>query len=402
MNFKKLSIATLLVLPFMAACSGGKTYTETRTEEEIVEELGAAAMSEVGVALSKFASAGVALGETELIMSVNEKVWEGDEFGLNFSFTYSLSAQEEYETEYLSLGQDNDSLVAQLVIGRDLANYDIASALNAAAYTLTAKLSFKGYAEGFVAPKGLTITDTYVGKQLSTKSFNALVKAATEGSLSEIRKAAKGDMVFTTGIVTAAYDWNYSEIFRGVIIADGSDGALLYGGNLQAAFYDDEQSDPKIEVGDVVEVYGEVSPYNGLFEIKPQVIRKVTSADAIAEAGLEEPTFRTVTAKEIADSKQENTGDLVRIEGLSLASDVDLSKLSVGSHWTINAKDSEGNNVQIYVNYHIGDAAQNQIKTLLSSLTGTFNFKGVLSAYNAMQLTPMAIGDDGAGACFYQ
>ena len=405
MNFKKITIAALLVLPFIAACSGGNSYKETRSEEELINELSASAISEIGVGYTKFASDGVAFGETKLTMTVNQKVWEGDEFGLNFSLEYSLAAQESYTSNYLMLGQDGDSLLAELVVARDLEGYDIASALNAAAYTLSAKLTFDGYAEGFVAPKGLKTTDSFKGKVVATKSWNALVKAAESGTLDEVRKAAKGSMVFTSGIVTAAYDWSYDEIFRGVIIADGTSGALLYSGCLQTAFYDDANSAAKIKVGDVVEVYGEVSPYNGLFEIRPQVVRVTT--DAATVAALHEPTFRTVTADEVAASKQENTGDLVRVEGLKLKAGTDIASLVVGKdekneyhHWTLTCVDSGDKEVQIYVNYHIGEDAQNAIKTLLSGLNGgTFTFQGILSAYNAMQLTPMATKTN-AGSCF--
>lgn len=401
MIFKKVTLAMLLALPAMVACGGKQSYKETRTEEEVINELAANAISEIGVSYNKFAGDGVALGETELVTAINQKVWDGDEKGLNYSVSYTLSAQEEYQTEYLKLNETGDGLIAELVVGRDLEGFDIASSLNAAAYTLSAKIKFVGYAEGFVAPKGLKTTDSFVGKEIAKKSWNALVKAAQSGSIHEVCKAEKDAMVFTTGIVTAAYDWNYEEIFRGVIIADGSEGALLYSGCLQTAFYDDEQSDANIKIGDVVEVYGAVSPYNGLFEIKPQLIRVVKDAN-LEELGLEEPTFREMTAKEVKESKQENTGDLVRVKGLKLKEGTDLASLSAGSHWTINVVDTSGDEIAIYVNYHIGANAQNSIKAMLTEIgTGTFTFQGILSAYNAMQLTPMAF-DGNAGACFLQ
>ena len=415
----KLSLLGLLAMPILAGC--GKepepTYKEERTEVEIIDQLIKASVSEVGVEYAKFSAAGVAVGETALVMTVNQKVWEGDEFGMNFKFEYTLEEQEDYATDYLALNEGKDKLVAEIVDSAEIAahpEYTIANSLNGAAYYLKAKVSFAGYAEGFVAPEGLVRAETAPEKTMN-KQWAVLVKCTFNGSISEIKvNTDDGDMVITRGKVVAAYDWRKGGLYTGMVIADGNVGVLLYAGKISDLCFDSE-GNALIKKGDYVEIYGLVSPYNGLYEVKPQTIKKLDPADAddAAKIGaVADPTFGSYTVPEINGGNIELTGNLAEVSGLKLvASDKEgkvtlaqeLEKLSTGAHWTLNAVDADNNKIAIYVNYHIGAAAQTAIKTLLSGLseTDTFTFKGMISAYNKKQLTPLDFGDEGGAAvCF--
>ena len=195
-----------------------------------------------------------------------------------------------------------------------------------------------------------------------------------------------------------------------MIIADGGAGTLLYAGKISDLCFN-EAGEAIITKGDYVEIYGLVSPYNGLYEVKPQTITKPDPvADAAKIALIQEPVFSSYTPKQINDGGIGLTGNLAEVSGLKLVATDDkksladeLSALSTGSHWTLTAVDADGNKIPIYVNYHIGADAQTAIKTLLTGLTATdtFTFKGMISAYNKKQLTPLDFGGEGgAAACF--
>lgn len=408
-----LSVLSMLALPLIAGCGGKKGYVETRTEQEIIDQLLNSAISEVGVEYAKFSAEGLAVGETKLTTTVNQKVWDGDEFGLNYSFAYSLAAQEGYEKPYLAMNEAKDGLVAEIVDSKEIAahpEYTLANALNGAAYTLSAKVTFTGYAEGFVPPKGLKLA-TQTPTASTNKSWSALVKCTLNGTIAEIKTGSDdGDNVITRGKIVAAYDWAKDGLYTGMVIADGKDGALLYAGKISDLCFD-ESGAAIIGKGDYVEVYGLVSPYNGLYEVKPQTIRKLDPVeDAEAIAAIADPVFEEVTVKAINSSAGvAMTGNSVKVSGLKLVAskeDVTLEKelegLKAGSHWTLTAQDASGEKINIYINYHIGNAAQEAIKTLLSGLgEGTFTFQGMVSAYNKKQLTPLNYGaEGGAAACF--
>lgn len=394
-NLIKCALITLLSVPFMVGCNAEKGYKETRTEEEIVEELSAAVVAEIGVSYSKFSAEGVNLGDTELITAVNEKVWEEDQVGLDFTIKYSVSALEEYPRDYLYLNEAGDTLTSIVVTAEELESFTQAKSLGGAAYRLTAEVTFKGYGEGFVAPKGLKTTDEFVGKVVANKGWSALVKTIKSGTLTEVKEECKsGDMVVIRGRVSMAYNWVYEEVFRGVGITDGDDGILLYAGCLQASFYESATSEMRIHIGDIIEVYGEVSPYNGLFEVKPRTIRVVTDQamiDAIAPTVL-----RTQTVEEFASYKEEDTGALATVEGLKLdMTAIGLSKLKVGEHWVINLKDSEGHKMNLSLNYHIGAEAQEAVRTFLLGLSksDTFNVNGMISeTSNKIEISGVMIG----------
>ncbi len=393
-NLIKCSLITLLALPFLVGCNA-KGYVETRTEEEVVNELAQAVVAEVGVAYSKFSGDGVVLGDTDLVTTVNEKVWDEDQVGLNFSIKYTIVPMEAYTRDYLYLNEAGDKLTSIVVTTEELAEFPTATSLGGAAYTLKAKVTFEGYGEGFVAPKGLTTTDSFVGQEVATKNWNALVKTIKSGTLTEVKGSAiSGDMVVIRGRVSAAYNWIYEEIYRGVMITDGDDGILLYAGCLQASFYDSADGEMKIKINDIIEVYGEVSPYNGLFEVKPRTIRVVTE-QALIDA-IKPNAFREPTVEDFVKYKMADTGALVRVTGLLVnMTKIALGKLKTGEHWVIELKNSDGKKMNMSVNYHVGADVQTAIKDFLSNLNGaTFTMSGMVSATSSIiDISAVMIGD---------
>ena len=411
----KLTLVGLLGVSVSAlgACNNGKAYKETRTEEEVVNALGQQAMAELGVSFAKYAAEGITPDEdTKLMTTVNQKLWDGDEVGLNYSVKYSLAALEEYQKEYITLNEAGDTLSVKYMQDSELANYEMAQTLKGAAYSLSATVSFAGYGEGFKAPKGLKPTEEQVGKQIVKKSYNVLDKAVKIFTITEAKEnAASGDTVLLYGRVSAAYDWSFSAIFRGVVVTDGNDGALLYAGSTQADFFDidadgNQVGEAKIKLNDIVSVYGTVSPYNGLFEIKPQKVKVVT--DETVKAQVAPTAFRQETIANLITTTQKDTGALAELKGVTLFTNaVTISKLKTGVHWgekdenKIFFKDAEGNKILFYVNYHVGEAQQQAIKDFLVGLQKgeEFNVKFMITQYNGPQISPMAIGENSVSQC---
>ena len=395
-NLIKCSLITLLAIPFMVGCNAEKGYKETRTEEEIVNELANVVVAEIGVGYSKFSGDGVNLGDNALITTVNEKVWEEDEVGLNFTIKYSLTPMESYPRDYLYINEAGDTLTSVVVGESELEGFPTAKSLGGAAYTLKAKVTFAGYGEGFVAPSGLKTTDEFVGKEIVSKNWNALVKTLKSGTITEVKESAKGgEMALVRGRVSAAYNWIYEEVFRGVVITDGDDGVLLYAGCLQTSFYESATSEMRIHLNDIIEVYGEVSPYNGIYEIKPRTIRVVEEQDLID--AIRPTAFRNQTIEEFNEYEEKDTGALATVHGLKLdMTKIALKKLSTGEHWVINLKTEEGVKMNLSLNYHVGSDVQEAVRTFLSNLGAdqTFSMNGMVSATsNKIEISGVVIGN---------
>ncbi len=394
-NTFKLSTIILLALPVLTACpQEDPGYVETRTEAEVVEALARQALSEVGVGYSKFTSDGLALGNNNLVASVNKKVYEGDEKGLNFSFAYTLTPDEEYNKDYVTLDTTANKLVAEIVTEKDLTT-DTTKALGGLTYTLKATISFAGYTEGFEV-KGLETTADY--KFTLEEEWNIINKSCISGSIADVKTISKnGDRVSFKGQVAAWISDKYDDMYTGVFVADGADGVQLYAGKITQYFFENEVSKDesgneikdengkavhalKINPGAYVEVYGSVSIYNGLYEVKPQQITVLENAADYAD--ISPAVVSTITADQVAGIKTSTTGNLVKVEHLKLKEGFNIDKtMKDGAHWTIECVDADGKQVNLYANYHMGDAAQAKIKTLLKGLTAgqTFTVYGATS-----------------------
>ena len=98
------------------------------------------------------------------------------------------------------------------------------------------------------------------------------------------------------GYVTGKMDDTYA----GVYVNSGEYGIMLYAGNLEAQW-----NANNVKVGDLVMVIGVASPYNGLFEVKPQVVQPVEAKDLPVGYVVEEPVKQSI------DKRQFNGTDLL-------------------------------------------------------------------------------------------
>lgn len=399
-NVIKLSILAAIAACGLSACGqqpGG--YQEKRSEEEIIAELSTEALNDLGVAYAKFANEGLAYGNNELILSVNKKVWEDDKVGLDFTISYTVSQFDPTEVfikEFVKLNDTKDKVVADLVVASDLENCPTSKALGGAAYKLNAQMTFKGYGEGFVAPSGLKITDNFVGKVVNNKSWNAVDKITKSGTITEVKESAvDGDTVLFYGRICGwfnpACDDGDEGAFRGLWVGDGNDAVMLYAGSItKDAKGDDDKI--KFAMGDVVMVYGVVSPYNGLFEVKPNKLVAVTDESIISS--IAPVTYNEYTGDAFNKLQTKDTGKLSILRNCTLKSD--LSKKTPGSHIEAKVVAEDGTEVSLYMNYHYINqtAALDFLKAL--SANQKFDMYGTVSAYNGIQFNLNVLPDNQA------
>ena len=386
-----LSTIILLALPALTACpQEDKGYVETRTEAEVVEALARQALNEVGVAYAKFSSDGLALGDNALIVKVNEKVHEGDTKGLNFKLEYTLTPDETYAKDYVTLDTTANKLVSTLVTEADLTSATT-RALGGIAYTLGATLTFVGYEEGFEV-KGLETTENF--QFTLNDEWSVLDKACISGSIEYVKSVAKNnDAVSFKGQVSGWINNAYDDMYTGVFLTDGANGMMLYAGNISKVFFN-ENKELIINEGAYLDVFGYVSIYNGLFEVKPSKITVLT--DAADYADIAPAVVTTYTADQVAAIKTSTTGNLIKVEHLRLKDGFDIDKkMKDGAHWTIECVDADGKQVNLYANYHMGTAAQNTIKALLKGLTAgqTFTVYGATSMSGTTKPTVQLMGN---------
>ena len=389
----KYLATSVLISTMLVACNNKKV--EPIDEEELINNLAVSAISDLGVTYSSFASDGVFFGETNLTTEVKQFVNEGDEKGLNFSVSYSVVAQYEYSSEYLKLVENK--LVVDEIVLEDALDAE-SKALGGAAYTLKASVKFAGYDEGLSVP-GLTQTDEFVNQKLLDKNWNAIVKVTKTGTLHEIKSVSANDYVLFYGRFGGWYENTKAQLYSGAFIYNGDDAVMIYAGSISADFFNEDGS-AKINPGDAVQVFGYASPYNGLFEVKPKSVVKLEETDPNA-AAIQPLQYTSMTVAQMNEADITDTGRFVQSEALKL--DGSLPSMTVGKHWTIPVKSATDSTkkINIYVNYHVGSDSQNAIKSFLESLgTSSFVFKGVLSSYNAYQLTPVNTADGNAANCF--
>ena len=387
----KLPAILLLTLPALMACPAQEEgYVEKRTEQEVVEALARQAIDEVGVGYAKFSSDGLRLGDNALVTTVNEKVYEGDTKGLNFSVAYTLTADENYGHDYVTLDTTANKLVAELVTEADL-NTDIARALGGFAYTLHATLTFEGFAEGFEV-KGLTPTGTVTFTL--NEEWSVIDKACISGTIEEVKAVAKNNAAVSfKGQVAGWISNSYDDMYTGVFLTDGANGMMLYAGNISKVFFN-ENKELIINEGAYLDVFGYVSIYNGLFEVKPSKITVLT--DPADYAGIAPAVVTTYNADQVAAIKTASTGNLIKVEHLKLKDGFDIDKkMKDGAHWTIECVDQDGKQVNLYANYHMGTEAQAAIKTLLKGLTAgqRFTVYGATSMSGTTKPTVQLMGN---------
>ena len=308
--------------------------------------------------------------------------------GFTFEYTYSVTpSTDEYMYEYVSLR--DDGLTVDVIIP-EIWELPIENQLFAA-YTLTGKATFKG------ASKDASKYSSYVNKEIGSKNWNIKVNSVeTRPVIEKINTVktthAEGDTVIIRGYVSGYFEKSAANFYTGVFISDGPDTVMLYSGSL------DNYMDV-LTIGALVQVIATWSSYNGLVELKPQSggVAVLQSDETIAPAVVVD-----YTPNQFVGLKTGQSGNLCKVEGLQLTDTQEtINGLNAGAHWTLHAT-AGGKDINIYVNYHVGDEAQNAIKTLLlANLNKTFTFVGTVGFYNAPQLSPLvSFATETVASCF--
>ena len=148
-------------------------------------------------------------------------------------------------------------------------------------------------------------------------------------SIKEYREGyAKGDITGAENIRFFGYvTGKMGDTYAGVYVASGDMGIMLYAGNLEAQW-----NANGLKVGDLVDVMGAASPYNGLFEVKPQWVKKAAQSDIPLGYDLSEPAKNDIPDSGFnATELNLKDGSLVTMENLKYlgAGDSD-SKAEIG------------------------------------------------------------------------
>lgn len=234
-------------------------------------------------------------------------------------------------------------------------------------YLEVTETDIKSFKEGY--------KDAQYNKDLATPTFN------------------NSDTVSVYGYITATFEPSTDHLYTGVWIQNGEDGIQLYAGNLSKLYFDLE-----LQQGDLIRAIGYGSGYNGLLEIKPQLIEKV---DEVGELDVTEPIIVEYANADgwSKDDLKNKDGNLIVMKNLTLKTAVGSFK--PGSHWTIKMEGTKSDGttkveVQLYVNYHIGNAAQEAVLAKLKTMvvgTTVFDLIGPISWYNAPQFNLAFVGE---------
>ena len=239
---KKLKLLVLSSALIMGLTACGGTTADTNSSDTTTSSaastvnyatLANEAITNISASYDKWATSGVSNNQTLTISSEVTDATTGTKY--NFAISYSLA---DAAKDYLSISSDG----AKLVVKADSEDH-----------------SFKN---------GVTASASYNGTVYATKSFNIKVNAKNYIGLDKVYYKADKDSVTTRGYVQAL-NKNASII----TIAAGENAVSLYSSN--AKYYSE------LKKGDLVEVTGTVSIYNGYYEIKPTSITTVDD-DSIA------------------------------------------------------------------------------------------------------------------------
>lgn len=301
-------LLTALALPVLTGCPS--TPKETRTEEEIIQENADTALAQVGITYNKFAESAGLSKDTELTLTTNVD-------GYRYKFAYELTATYDYGTNnWVKLEQTDDGASLKVVVPEDTQLPSDNTSF--AAYTLKGTVKFVGYAEDFVAPRGLKITEDYIGHDYGTKEWKIRVNSAKtiRASAAELytNKAlvSKKTRVITWGIYAGF------EAQEDKFTASSNKLSLYFDdGNHSFIAYDAAWTEiPKdLVIGKVYKVTGLYENYYNSIEIKAPTFE-------LDESHVCEPaTMTKITTKEdLADithasTRCEVTGTITKIVG---------------------------------------------------------------------------------------
>lgn len=218
-------------------------------------------------------------------------------------------------------------------------------------------------------------------------------------NFAQVRELAIGEVAGIRGYVTGIFpDWNTASI------ADGEWGFGLF--RLDSGFAN------AFKVGDLIQVVGQYSVYNGLAQF--QYIKKVTIIDEAQFPNIKKPIVNELTTDDLKDQLERSSTDLTgplqdkesslakfnkpftfkRVENRE-AVEVGFAGFDITGKLHTNViletETSEGVKfeVKLSINYHMGVENQTAIKNfLVENQSKPIYYNGHLSAYNGLVLGP--------------
>lgn len=359
-----------LGLPLLAGCQ--KTdYTE---KMEAAKE---SAISIVSVSYIKFSqSEGIGLEGAKLI---NEYTHDG----FTFSFEYEVKPynNKTYDIEYLKV--NDDILEVEIPTFSEL-NTDGTKTISYAAYVLHGTVKYAGSdGDKELLPNKV---GTVVGEGNWNVRINAQDVKPVWERIADARKKASGATVVTSGYICAFMNpVDNGEFYNGVWIADGSDGMMLYSGNLDSIF-------GTYHIGDLIFVIGTASPYNGLFEVKPSAIVNDATHDNVVKPA----EFKERSEADLAAFTSDNCSDLVKVQ-IQITSD--LSETVSQSSKAINVKVKVGaTTYTLYLNKHTNTQQRQDFIDKVNNNVGKTATLTTVMGYsnNTLQFTGCVITNGGS------
>lgn len=366
---KRLLTSGLLSALAIVALAGCGNQNKVNYDE-ILNKQAKLAFSQVGVSYRSFASSdGLSMCGEKL----SREAVTVD--GFKFSYTYSVTAQRQYDDEYVSVDESGyylDVIIPEI--------WELPDGYKEyAAYTLTGNATFQGY----IGDKQDDYSK-YVGQSFGSQNWNMRVNAMETRpvvrKIADAKKQAEGDLIITRGYVSGYFEKSSANFYTGVFISDGADSLMLYAGSLSNYVND-------LEIGTLVQVSATLSPYNGLIEAKP-VNNGITTT--LKDDTIQQPVWNSWTENDVKNAKESQSGNMIKLENVTIESNKSvIEKFEAGSAWNFDVKVGS-TVVSMAINYHMGKDAQNAIKAkLLENYSKSFTFVGNLSWYNKAQLTPI-------------
>lgn len=261
----KLLVLSSALIMGLTACGGGaggsKDTTDSATSAPAVNyaTLANEAITNISAGFDKWSSTGIAVDQT--LVKESKVTHDGKEY--TFAITYTIS----------------DAAKAFLEVSAD-----------------GATLIVKADAEQHALKEAVVAHASIEGKEYASKGFNVKILATSVLAISKIYDCKTGDSVVTRGYVTKIL------VNGNILVADGESAITVYTNKKWEAAV----------VGNVVEIAGKVDIYNGLYELKPDTITKVTSSTVAKPVDLVlDGTFDAKSAK--------NQGRIVKAEGAYLS-----------------------------------------------------------------------------------
>ena len=270
----KLLVLSSALIMGLTACGGGaggsKDTTDSATSAPAVNyaTLANEAITNISAGFDRWSSTGIAVDQT--LVKESKVTHDGKEY--TFAITYTLS---DAAKAFLEVSADGTTLLV------------------------------KADSEQHALKEAVVAHASIEGKEYASKGFNVKILATSVLAISKIYDCKTGDSVVTRGYVTKIL------VNGNILVADGESAITVYTNKKWEAAV----------VGNVVEIAGKVDIYNGLYELKPDTITKVTSSTVAKPVDLVlDGTFDAKSAK--------NQGRIVKAEGAYLSNITAAEKTS--------------------------------------------------------------------------